>query len=213
MALCRGTDAVTCQRKGGCEREKKKTGWVEARNAGRPHRQQDAAILVGAPAEMTCEVHRGGTEMCQLGRGFCHRLWFFSPRADACRRRCPSERWRPKKPHLLARSCRMRSVCLVIRPRLRRVMQRNRITKKKKKNLETTRNSNCGLNSSCFSQTKKKAQNVQGAAAFRLSNLPQQQSSSSSKCDTRAEAAHEGEEGPVTYVLGHKAIRSAFSEA
>lgn len=48
-----------------------------ARKAGRPHRQQDAAILVGAPVEMTCEVHRGGTEMCQLGRGFCHRLWFF----------------------------------------------------------------------------------------------------------------------------------------
>lgn len=63
-----------------------------------------------------------------------------------------------------------------------------------------------------FLTVKEKAQNVQGAAAFHLSNLPQQRSSSFCKCDTRAGSTRRGG-GPCYVVLGRKAIRSAFSEA
>lgn len=49
------------------------------------------------------------------------------------------------------------------------------------------------------------------ADACKMSNLPQQQSLGICKC--YACAPHEGEEGFVTYVLRHKAIRTVFSEA
>lgn len=49
-------------------REKDRMGRGVERNVWRLDRQQDAAILVSAPVEMTCEVQRGGAEMCSLVR-------------------------------------------------------------------------------------------------------------------------------------------------
>lgn len=49
-------------------KEKDRMGRGVERNVWRQDRQQDAAILVSAPVEMTCEVQRGGAEMCSLVR-------------------------------------------------------------------------------------------------------------------------------------------------
>lgn len=74
VALCRWQmDAITCQRKGGCEREKKKKKRQDGTRRGEECAEaaQDNRMrpsLVGAPVEMTCEVRRGGTEMCSLVR-------------------------------------------------------------------------------------------------------------------------------------------------
>lgn len=141
-----------------------------------------------------------------LAGRFCHRLWFSS--ASRCWRRCPQSDGALKAS----------SVCSELQNEIRLSGDKTQIEagyakeSYNKKNLETTRNSNCGLNGSCFSRTKKKPQMYKVL-------LP---STYLTYLSSRArvflsvihvQAAHEGEEGPVTHVLGHKAIRSAFSEA
>lgn len=113
MALCRGTDASG-------KLEGKTTGW-------RRDRQQGAAILVSAP------VGFGEVEQRCADCSVCHQLWFPLP-ADACRLCCsrsdPS--LQNKSTIFLAQCCGIRSVCPLIRARLRRVMPRNHHKKNKK---------------------------------------------------------------------------------